>query len=46
MRVWVASVEPLHELKHIAREIVHIAAHMASQGSHRWLIAARGAAQA
>jgi len=45
MRIRVASVEPLDELKHIAGEIVHIAAHMAAQRAHRGLIATRRTAQ-
>lgn len=46
MRVRIAGVKPVHQFRYIAREIIDIAAHMATQGAHGRLIAARRAAKA
>ena len=46
MRVRIAGVKPVHQLRDIAREVIDIAAHMATQGAHGGLIAARRAAKA
>jgi hypothetical protein len=46
VRVRIAGVKPVHQFRHIAREVIDIAAHMAAQGAHGRLIAARRAAKA
>jgi hypothetical protein len=46
VRVRIAGVKPVHQFRHIAREVIDIAAHMATQGAHGRLIAARRAAKA
>ena len=46
LRVRVDRVEPVHQFRHIAREVIDIATHMTAQRSHSGLIAARRAAKA
>ena len=46
MRIRIAGVKPVHQLCHVAREVIDIAAHVAAQGHHGALIAARRTAQA
>ena len=40
VRIRVIGIKPVHQFGNIAREIIHIAAHMATQCPHRRLIAA------